>query len=46
MVKLATSIQANVDCGLRSVVKILELVNEAFGGILGEKLPSHTTISD
>lgn len=46
MVRLATSIRSNVDCGLRSVVKILELVNEAFGGILGDKLPSHTTISD
>lgn len=46
MVKLATSIRSNVDCGLRSVTKILELVNEAFGGILGDKLPSHTTISD
>jgi len=46
MVKLATSIRSNVDCGLRSVVKILELVNEAFGGILGDKLSSHTTISD
>ena len=46
MVKLATSIRSNVDCGLRSVVKILKLVNEAFGGILGDKLPSHTTISD
>ena len=46
MVKLATSIRSNVDCGLRSVTKILELVNEAFDGILGDKLPSHTTISD
>jgi hypothetical protein len=27
-------------------MKILELVNEAFGGILGDKLPSHATISD
>ena len=45
-VKLATTIYSNIGCGLRSVVKLLGIINDTFGGILGDGLPSHTTISD
>lgn len=34
-----------VSCGFRSVVKILEIINDAFAGILG-RIPSRNTIED
>ena len=34
-----------VNCGFRAVVKILEIVNDAFGGVLG-RIPSRNTIED
>ena len=33
-------------CGLRSVVKLLEIIDETFGGIFQGELPSHTEISN
>lgn len=45
-IRLATVIYANVGCGLRSVVKLLEIIDECFNGVFEGELPSHTEISN
>ena len=37
---------ANVDTGFRSIRQILMIINEVFGGVLGDAIPTHTTIRD
>ena len=41
-IKLATVIYSNVGCGLRSVVNLLEIIDETFDGVFQGELPSHT----
>ena len=45
-IKLATVIYSNVGCGLRSVVNLLEIIDETFDGVFQGELPSHTEISN
>ena len=45
-IKLATVIYSNDGCGLRSVVKLLEIIDETFDGVFQGELPSHTEISN
>ena len=45
-IKLATVIYSNVGCGLRSVVKLLEIIDETFDGVFQGEMPSHTEISN
>lgn len=45
-IKLATVIYSNVGCGLRSVVNLLEIIDETFDRVLQGELPSHTEISN
>ena len=45
-IKLATVIYPNVGCGLRSVVKLLEIIDDTFDGVFQGELPSHTEISN
>lgn len=45
-IKLATVIYSNVGCGLRSVVNLLEIIDETFDGVFQGKLLSHTEISN
>lgn len=39
-------IYTNVGCGLRSVVRLLEIIDESFNGVFEGELPSHTEISN
>lgn len=41
--RLSTELYTRVNCGLRQVVKILTIVNDAFDGILGE-IPCYNTV--
>ena len=45
-IRLATVIYTNVGCGLRSVVRLLEIIDESFNGVFEGELPSHTEISN
>ena len=45
-IRLATTIYTNVGCGLRSVVTLLEIIDECFNGVFEGELPSHTEISN
>lgn len=45
IVRLSTMLYTNVNCGFRQVVKILDVVNDAFDGLLG-KTPCHNTIEN
>lgn len=45
VVRLSTLLYTRVNCGFRSVVKILEIINDAFEGILG-RIPSRNTIEN
>lgn len=42
---MSTTLYTRVNCGLRQVVKILSVINEAFDGLLG-KIPCHNTIEN
>lgn len=43
---LAVKIRNNTSCGSRDVVKILEIINEEFGGILDDEIPCANTIDN
>jgi len=45
IVRLSTMLYTRINCGFRQVVKILEVVNETFDGLL-DKIPSHNTIEN
>ena len=45
MVRLSTTLYTRIHCGFRQVVKMMEVINEAFDGVLG-KVPCHTTIEN
>ncbi|MDR2692332.1 MAG: hypothetical protein LBB73_08615 [Dysgonamonadaceae bacterium] len=45
VVRLSTLLYCRVNCGLRSTVEILNIVNEALDGLLGD-IPSYTTIEN
>lgn len=45
VVRLSTLLYSRVNCGLRSVVDILEVVNDAFDGVLGTT-PCYNTIEN
>jgi DNA gyrase/topoisomerase IV subunit A len=45
IVRLSTLLYTRINCGFRQVVKILEVINETFDGLLG-KIPSRNTIEN
>lgn len=42
---MSTTLYTQVNCGFRQVVKIIDVVNEAFDGLLG-KIPCHNTVEN
>lgn len=42
---MSTTLYTHINCGFRQVVKILDVVNDAFDGLLG-KTPCHNTIEN
>lgn len=45
VVRLSTTLYTRVNCGFRQVIKILDVMNDVFDGLLG-KIPCHNTIEN